>query len=516
MDPWTDRPGVIARRGPLLAAILAAGAALPGIRLPFLADDWALLADVIDRPTLRTPFGYFRPLCMAAYWLDLHLWRFSPGLFHLTNVILISGVAALVVILIRRYVGDSHLAGMAGLLFALHPYHVENAAWIAGRADCLYSLLFLCAALAYDRWRTMARGLPLLAIGSFELALLAKETAVTLPPFIVLLGVIDARRRPSAKEVLRGYLPMAALALGHFLLVRPLALGGLELSVLGRSVYRWAKNLLAFGASTILPAQTEILERRAIVWGIVALAAAATLIVLARSSRMAIPPVALGAIVAFPILLGPSLISFQQRYLFLPSAASALALVSLLGAMRRRARIAALAVLLAGWCLSLGDQWLSWTEAGRVSRMLVSGLVTASFRPGVREIVVANMPHRVRGAPVAASFSRAVRLSGGRPVTVLTATAIDYPCADAETLDGPPGDAVRRSSTYAEIRLQIPDALFSRYVWPVRPPGARRLDSDSATVLFDENNALRVRVPTPAGEQRVAYFWFGGGLRDLF
>src|SRR2546422_877825 len=257
MDPGADRPGVIARRGPLLAAMVAGGAALPGIRLPFLADDWAHLAEVIGGPTLRTPFGYFRPLCMAAYWLDLHLWKLSPGLFHLTNLILLCGVSALVVILIRRYAGDSHLAGIAGLLFALHPYHIENAAWIAGRADSLYSLLFLCAALAYDRWRTTARGLPLLAMTSFELALSAKESAVTLPPFIVLLGVIDARRRPSAREGLRGYLPIAGLALGHFLLVRPLALGGLELSVLGRSVSLWARHLLAFGASTILPAQTE-------------------------------------------------------------------------------------------------------------------------------------------------------------------------------------------------------------------------------------------------------------------
>src|SRR2546428_827288 len=98
---------------------------------------------------------------------------------------------------------------------------------------------------------------------------------------------------------------------------------------------------------------------RPMLWGIVAVATAVALSALARSSRMAIPPHAVGATVAFPVLLGPSLISFQERYLLLPSAASALALAALLGAMKRRARIAALAVLLAAWCLSLGDQWLS-------------------------------------------------------------------------------------------------------------------------------------------------------------
>jgi hypothetical protein len=202
--------------------------------------------------------------------------------------------------------------------------------------------------------------------------------------------------------------------------------------------------------------------------------------------------------------------------MLLAGAASSLALAALLGAMRRRARMAALAVLLTCWCLSIGDHWLSWMEAGDVGRRLVSGLVTASLRPGARAIVVANMPHRIRGAPVAANFSKAVSLSGGRSINVVTAAAIDYPFAGAESLDGPPGDAVSGFPAYAEVRLRVPDLLFSRYVWPVRPPGSRRIDSDWAAVLFDEGDTLRVRIPAPVGEERDAYFWFGGRLHDLF
>jgi hypothetical protein len=53
----------------------------------------------------------------------------------LTNLLLISAAAALVVVLIRRYTASAPLAGAAGILFALHPYHVENAAWIAARPN---------------------------------------------------------------------------------------------------------------------------------------------------------------------------------------------------------------------------------------------------------------------------------------------------------------------------------------------------------------------------------------------
>src|SRR5262249_8369429 len=153
--------------------------------LPFLSDDWAHLAAVAAGPAQRTPFGYYRPLSMMTYWLDRHAWGMSPGLFHLTNLTFLVATATLLVLLIRRHTGDPDPAGAAGLLFALHPYHIESSAWIAARPEPLYSVLFMGAALAYDRWRERRRGVPLVALLSFEASLLAKETAVMLPVFLV-------------------------------------------------------------------------------------------------------------------------------------------------------------------------------------------------------------------------------------------------------------------------------------------------------------------------------------------
>jgi hypothetical protein len=465
---------------------------------------------------MKTPFGYVRPLAMISYWLDRQMWGLSPAGFHLTNLILIAAAAALVVSLIRRYTGDARLAGASGLLFALHPYHVENAAWIAARPDVLYSVLFMLAAAAYDRWRDAPAGLPVASLALFEAALLAKETAITLPVFLLVVGFCDRGRRPTRAEWVRGYVPMVVLALAHFLVVRPLALGGAGTGPLGGSGIGWMGNLLSFAAASILPAHTESLEGRPALWGAAALLAATALTLAARRRSGRIPAIAWAAAPAFVVLLGPSLISFQERYLFLPGAAAALALAALLKAAGRLPAVVATVLLVCGWGLSLGEHWIAWNEAGRASPRLIGGLVEASLHPEVREIVVANMPHRVHGAPVAADFGAAVVLSGGRSVVVRTASSIDYRTAREDAFDGPSSEAIRHPPPFVEVRLRVEDGRFSRFVRPVPPAGGDRLDRGWATVLFDGEGRYRVRIPPSPEGGRAACVWSAGRLERLF
>ncbi len=501
---------------PALAAIVSAGAALPGLWLPFLSDDWAHLANAAERPALRTPFGYFRPLCMTSFWLDRCIGGLSPLLFHLTNLLLVSAAAALVVVLIRRYTGEEALARTAGVLFALHPYHVECAAWIAARVDPLFSVFFIWAALSYDRWRSHLRVVPVGALLLFEGALLAKETAVSLPVFLLVLGLCERSRRPGPQEWLRGYLPLAGLAVAHFLIIRPAALGGAGLSVLDGIGVHWIKNLLRFAASSVLPTHTESFEGRPVLWGGLAVLVTCTLVFLARRPSGRIPSQVWAAVPAFIVLLGPSMISFQERYLFLPSAASALALAALLRAAGGLARALAVALLVPAWLLSSYAHWAGWVDAGRAGNRLASDLVRASLRPEVREIVVANLPHRVHGAPVNADFSAAVTLSGGRPVRVRYATAIDYPGPRADALDGSPRVAIRYPPPFAEISLRLDDRRFSRLVRPIPPAAGSHLETDWGSVDFDGARGLRVRIaPTAAGD-RAAYVWVSGRLEALF
>ncbi len=143
---------------PLLAAAAAFLAGLPGLAFPFLAEDWPTFAAAGQGSWLAGLFGYYRPAYMATFRIETRLWGASPALAHLVSLLLVAACAALVVVLVRRYSGDPWLASASGLLFALHPWHVENAAWVAARADQLWALFALLAALAYDRWRGRAAG----------------------------------------------------------------------------------------------------------------------------------------------------------------------------------------------------------------------------------------------------------------------------------------------------------------------------------------------------------------------
>ena len=218
-----DRPG---RRVPaeLLAAALAIVAALPGLLVPALSDDWALLHAVEHRLPAASPWLDFRPLFMASFRLDRSLWGLHAGALHLTNIVLIAATAMLVVRLARRFGADERVAALAGALFALHPWHVANAAWLAGRSDPLFAVPYLAAWLLYDRWRVQARGWPIAALALFASALLCKETAGSLPGVLLLVGLLDRSRRPTRAAGWRGLAPLLLLGALLFLLLRPLVL----------------------------------------------------------------------------------------------------------------------------------------------------------------------------------------------------------------------------------------------------------------------------------------------------
>src|SRR5262249_31011613 len=230
----------------------------------------------------------------------------------------------------QRLTRDPVLAGAAGVLFALHPYHVENAAWIAVRGDPLYGIFVLLALLAYERWRGRAggiRGIPLAALVLFAAALLAKETAIVLVPLLGTLAVVDPSRRPARSEVLRGWLPFVLLGAAHLFVLRPLVLAGPGRSLTPGSPIGWIKHAWGFAVAAIIPVDGEILAFRPLLYGGAAFVIVAVLALLAwLHGGGRLPRFALASAVVFLVLLLPSIVGFQERYLYLPAAASCLML----------------------------------------------------------------------------------------------------------------------------------------------------------------------------------------------
>lgn len=156
----------------------------------------------LDDPRSHTSW---RPVTVASLKLNFHAHELSAAGFHVVNLGLHACVCALVVLTAHRCgVGGSATvdgtagrqrwqpSALCGLVFAVHPVHVEAVANVAGRAELLAAVLslatFLCftgaclptASNSAASPRLRRRGVRVAAAAScFLLATLAKETGFT-------------------------------------------------------------------------------------------------------------------------------------------------------------------------------------------------------------------------------------------------------------------------------------------------------------------------------------------------
>ncbi len=189
----------------------------------------------------------WHPLTWISHAVDYALWGLNPFGHHLTNNILHalnSMLAVLVAVALLNVVrrgqtgtrspslflteGAVLSAGaVAGLLFGLHPLHVESVAWVSERKDLLYSLFFLLGILTYIRYGSMIaehigcgkrffHRYYLYALGFFVLSLSSKPMAVTFPLVIMVLDWYPLQRVRSFKTFRSAFvekLPFFGLAL---------------------------------------------------------------------------------------------------------------------------------------------------------------------------------------------------------------------------------------------------------------------------------------------------------------
>ena len=181
----------------------------------------------------------WHPLTWLSHALDYAVWGLNPLGHHLTNNILHAVNTFIVVILVvklleiwrssRQYNPPLHrsqewsyivIAAVTGLLFGLHPLHVESVAWVSERKDLLCAMFFLLGTLAYTKYVRTGGGLRnthyILVAFLFALALLSKPMAVTLPAVLLILDWYPFNRIRSMKTFLSACLeklPLIALSL---------------------------------------------------------------------------------------------------------------------------------------------------------------------------------------------------------------------------------------------------------------------------------------------------------------
>ncbi len=128
------------------------------------------------------------PLTQVSFALEYHFFQEQAFVYHWTNTVLHVLISVMVMFLALRLGLRFPGAFLAGLIFGVHPIHVESVAWVTERKDVLYSFFYMIALLAYCKYSQSLgenRKFPAYLLGGVYLAgllsILAKPMAVSLP-----------------------------------------------------------------------------------------------------------------------------------------------------------------------------------------------------------------------------------------------------------------------------------------------------------------------------------------------
>ncbi|MBI5640955.1 MAG: tetratricopeptide repeat protein [Nitrospirae bacterium] len=246
----------------ILAALITAAVYLPSLKNGFV--NWDDPKYVLENLHIRTlDLAFFRwaftdfyssnwhPLTWISHAIDYAIWGLDPFGHHLTSVVLHGLNTFLVVIVVIQLIGmrkkalDAFpgqpavryphgfilsAAFITGMLFGVHPLHVESVAWISERKDVLYAFFYLLSMIFYIRYagksglrsceslsRPFYRDRYYLAsLVAFMFSLMSKQMAVTLPAALLIIDWYPLRRfaaREKRSALFIEKLPFLALSI---------------------------------------------------------------------------------------------------------------------------------------------------------------------------------------------------------------------------------------------------------------------------------------------------------------
>src|SRR6266480_4062549 len=159
---------------------------LPAWRAGFVWDDEQLIT---ANPLLRTFSGmieiwsggrtadYF-PITNTVFWIEHHLFGDNPLGYHALNILLQAADAVLVWLVLRRLQIPG--AWLTGLIFGIHPVHVESVAWISELKNVLAMFFTLLSIFSFvgSNEHGQSRAAYIASLFFFAMALLSKTQTV--------------------------------------------------------------------------------------------------------------------------------------------------------------------------------------------------------------------------------------------------------------------------------------------------------------------------------------------------
>ncbi len=336
--------------------------------LPRVFSAHTMVASSLDAAVGRPGMDTYRPIPLLSFFLDAAISGRETWAYHLTNLLLHSGVCVLLFEFLRRQLRDPLLPLLGTLLFGLAPWLAEAHVWINGRSDLWLALFVLLALLARSSWWAGAAMLG---------ALWSKEIAVFALPFVVL-----APSQRSVRERLTRAWPMY-LAVVVYVGSRALALEGLRTHESSSQLLHALANLpllLADGlVHVVVPTPFALRNIRddyaALPAGWAPALALAEIVGIALIVRTRSSLATWGVGFALATLAPAAMISTALwpgfgRYLYLPAIGIVCALADLVRALPRRALaigattvIASSAAMLFDATLSLHDDETTYARA---------------------------------------------------------------------------------------------------------------------------------------------------------
>ena len=126
------------------------------LRQPSLSTVRTVFTD-LDLPNRFTLGAEYLPVRDLSVMTDVEVWGDRYGGFHATNVVLYLAAIALWFWALVAFGVSRELAGLALLIWAIHPAHVESVAWLSERKGVLGAMWSGACALGYAKFRTTGR-----------------------------------------------------------------------------------------------------------------------------------------------------------------------------------------------------------------------------------------------------------------------------------------------------------------------------------------------------------------------
>jgi tetratricopeptide (TPR) repeat protein len=268
---------------------------------------------------LSSTDAYYRPVFTLSLMLDAQFNPLSPLYYHITNVVIHIINVCLVFGLLRTLGKDNTISLIFSCLFAVHPALSQAVAWIPGRNDSLMAMFTL---LSFIFWlKNLKQPRPVYLGGHilfFALAIFTKESALALVPLIILYTLLikDLARPKRLLAPLILWLSVITV----FFHLRSLAFNNpltMPIHKMLRVGISRSPELLIYAGKLFFPINLSVLpylQNQTYLWGILTLAAAVLLLLLAERKQFNL--IVFG-IAWYLLFLLPSFINFNAKSYYL-------------------------------------------------------------------------------------------------------------------------------------------------------------------------------------------------------